>query len=66
MTLPITYGRYHTPIAKALESVRNRKSTKSYMYNCGTEVFNNAQLSVANKYTPVQITGDNVFQKDDA
>ena len=54
LTLPITYGRYHNPLAKAFARELAKKGQKfSYLYECGSEKFKASMDSIASNYNKI-------------
>ena len=56
LPLPITYGRYHNPLAKAFQREFQKQGSKfTYLYNCNSTDFQNNMDSIAKDYMEVQI-----------
>ena len=48
LTLLITYGRYNNPLTTAfVRDMSKRRQKFSYMYNCGSEIFNTSMKAIA-------------------
>ena len=60
LELPITYGRYHNPLAKSFSRELAKQGHKfSYLYKCKSTEFQSKMLSIAENYEEVQISNDN-------
>ena len=54
--LPITYGRYRNPLAKAAQREFQKQGSKfTYLYNCNSTDFQKNMDSIAKDYMKVQI-----------
>ena len=56
LPLPITYGRYHNPLAKAFQREFQKQWSKfTYLYNLNSTESENNMDSIARDYIEVQI-----------
>ena len=56
LPLPITYGRYHNPLAKAFQREFQKQGSKfTYLYNCNSTDFQRNMDSIAKDYMEVKI-----------
>ena len=59
LTLPITYGRYHNPLAKAFQrELRKQGQRFSYLYECESTVFKTSMEKLAQNYRDIEILND--------
>ena len=55
LTLPITYGRYHNPLAKAFQRELSKQGQKfSYLYECGSASFTTSMQNLARNYIDIE------------
>ena len=56
LTLPITYGRYKNPLAKAFDKMRKQKGTRfSYIHKCSGSAFQTRAEEISSSYTETQV-----------